>query len=110
MTMPILLTRKGVSQSFIRAANLVRMLLAFLIVTWEEAISCFSALMDWAGIRVILPLFTRVDLAADKYFSPGSLFFISAMTLTAGTGHDVRFSLDLSVRRKERLNIEDKNF
>ena len=38
----------------IEAGNLVSLLLAFLIVTWEEAISCFCALMDSVGIRLII--------------------------------------------------------
>jgi hypothetical protein len=109
MTMPILLIKKGMFQSFIQAANLVNLLLALLIVIWEEAISCFSARMDSAGIRLIVTLLTRLIWLGMNTFHR-VLFFISASTPTAGTGHDGRYSLELSVRCKERLNSGEKNF
>jgi hypothetical protein len=36
------------------------------------------------------------------------LFFISALMLTAGTGHDSRYSLDLSVRCKGKVKLREE--
>ena len=64
--MPILVIRKGILRSFVHAANLVKLLLAFLESSSKETRSCFSALIACPdGTRLIIasPYF-RVDLVS----------------------------------------------
>jgi hypothetical protein len=56
--MPILVTRKGILRSFIHAANLVKLLFAFVERSEENTMSSFSALVacpDRAELMIASP-------------------------------------------------------